>query len=313
MAKLFVGADIGGTTVKIGVFCEKLLKKWEIPTRKESDGDLILKDIWQSIQKEVVALGYSPSHISAIGFGVPGPVIGNSVVNKCVNLGWGVKDLAQEMSNHCSLPIVVGNDANLAALGEVWKGAAEAYSSVVMVTLGTGVGGGIVMNGRILSGSAGSAGEIGHICVNPPEKKPCSCGLYGCLEQYASATGIVRLAEEVLAQSDCESVLRSIEKITAKDVLDAAKTGDALGYRVFEQMCDYLGKALASVGDVINPEAFVIGGGVSKSGDFLLPKIKENYVKYAFHAVSNVEFKIAQLGNDAGIYGAVKLAMDIYH
>ena len=311
MDKIFIGADIGGTTVKLGVFSEHLIEKWEIPTRTVSKGKYILQDIWESICDKTASLDISADQISAIGLAVPGPVLGETVVNRCVNLGWGTTNIRREMKKYCDVPVIVGNDANTAALGELWHGAGKSYTSIVMVTLGTGVGGGVVVNNKIVSGSSGSAGEIGHLCVEPTEETACGCGLHGCLEQFASATGIVRLANRALNSTDENSILRNIENFTAKDVLDGAKGGDPVACRVFDQVCDYLGRALATVAVVVDPDAFIIGGGVSKAGDFLINGIEKKYRNYAFHAASMINFKLAALGNDAGIYGAAKMAKDM--
>ena len=305
MANYVFGVDIGGTTVKIGLFSieGELLDKWEITTRKDDGGAYILQDIADSVEAKMTEKGISKEDVKGVGMGVPGPVKEDGTVVKCVNLGWGVFNAANELSEIIGLPVKVGNDANMAALGEYWQGGGKAYQNIVMVTLGTGVGGGIIINGKMLSGVNGAGGEIGHMPIDPEEQDVCNCGKKGCLEQYASATGIVRLANRALQASDKPSVLREAKYISAKEIFDAAKNGDNLALELMEEHGKRLGYALASVACVVDPEAFVIGGGVSKAGDILLNTVKKYYQEYAFHACRNTEFCLATLGNDAGMYG----------
>ena len=306
------GVDIGGTTVKLGLFETEgnLLEKWEIPTRTEEDGRQIIPDIAEAINEKMKARGMTPDDVQGIGIGVPGPVLNGSIVNRCVNLGWGVMDVAKEMGRFTGVEnIAAGNDANVAALGEMWKGAGEGHENVVMITLGTGVGGGIILNGKIVSGIHGAAGEIGHIKVSEDEAFPCGCGKKGHLEQYASATGIVRKAKELLLDPAKESVLRDLETVTAKDVFDAARNRDGLAEEVVRFSCSRLGQAMSYIADVIDPEVFVIGGGVSRAGEILLDTVKKYYRETVFHASENTEIALAKCGNDAGMYGAVKMIL----
>ncbi len=305
MANYVFGVDIGGTTVKIGLFSieGELLDKWEITTRKDDGGAYILQDITDSINAKLTEKGISKEDVKGVGMGVPGPVKEDGTVVKCVNLGWGVFNAANELSELVGLPVKVGNDANMAALGEYWQGGGKSYQNIVMITLGTGVGGGIIINGKMLSGVNGAGGEIGHMPIDPDEQDVCNCGKKGCLEQYASATGIVRLANRALQASDKPSVLREAKYVSAKEIFDAAKSGDNLALELMEEHGKRLGYALASVACVVDPEAFVIGGGVSKAGDILLNTVKKYYQEYAFHACRNTEFCLATLGNDAGMYG----------
>ena len=305
MANYVFGVDIGGTTVKIGLFSieGELLDKWEITTRKDDGGAYILQDITDSINAKLTEKGISKEDVKGVGMGVPGPVKEDGTVVKCVNLGWGVFNAADELSELVGLPVKVGNDANMAALGEYWQGGGKSYQNIVMITLGTGVGGGIIINGKMLSGVNGAGGEIGHMPIDPDEQDVCNCGKKGCLEQYASATGIVRLANRALQASDKPSVLREAKYVSAKEIFDAAKSGDNLALELMEEHGKRLGYALASVACVVDPEAFVIGGGVSKAGDILLNTVKKYYQEYAFHACRNTEFCLATLGNDAGMYG----------
>ncbi len=305
MANYVFGVDIGGTTVKIGLFSieGELLDKWEITTRKDDGGAYILQDITDSVNAKLTEKGISKEDVKGVGMGVPGPVKEDGTVVKCVNLGWGVFNAADELSELVGLPVKVGNDANMAALGEYWQGGGKSYQNIVMITLGTGVGGGIIINGKMLSGVNGAGGEIGHMPIDPEEQDVCNCGKKGCLEQYASATGIVRLANRALQASDKPSVLREAKYVSAKEIFDAAKSGDNLALELMEEHGKRLGYALASVACVVDPEAFVIGGGVSKAGDILLNTVKKYYQEYAFHACRNTEFCLATLGNDAGMYG----------
>lgn len=311
MNKYCFGVDLGGTTVKIGLFDPEgtVLEKWEIPTRKDDNGNNILPDIAAAVLGKMEERNIKKESVIGVGIGVPGPVNDEGVIFKAVNLGWGVMNISEVLGGLLQLPVKAGNDANVAALGEMWCGGGKGYDSMVLVTLGTGVGGGIIVNGRILTGATGAGGEIGHIHMNDEETDICGCGNYGCLEQYASATGIVRLATRKLAASTEESVLRHAE-ITAKAVFDAVKAGDKVACEIAEQFGEYLGKGLASIACVVNPEAFVIGGGVSKAGDILLDYITKNYAKYVFHGCKDAAFKLATLGNDAGIYGAAKLVLE---
>lgn len=302
------GVDIGGTTVKIGFFHidGTMLEKWEIPTNTENHGAAILEDVAASVLEKIAEKGIAKEEILGIGLGVPGPVDSTGVVHKCVNLGWGVFNVEEALSEKTGLMVKAGNDANVAALGEAWQGGGKGYQNVVMVTLGTGVGGGIILNGKILPGTNGAAGEIGHIHVNDEEEECCGCGNKGCLEQYASATGIVRMAKKKLASETRQTVLTGKEPLTAKDIFDAAKEGDVVAAELVEKLCDVLGTTLARISCVIDPEVFVIGGGVSKAGEILTEGAARYYDINAFHASRNCKITLAKLGNDAGMYGSMK-------
>lgn len=310
MAKTIFGVDLGGTTVKLGYFDMdgNVLDKWEIPTRKEDNGSLILPDIAKAILDKMEEKGLEKEDVVGVGIGVPGPVNDEGVIFMAANLGWGIMNINEELSKLTGLPVKAGNDANVAALGEMWKGGGQGHKNLVAVTLGTGVGGGIIVNGQLLAGATGAGGEIGHIHVEDAETDVCGCGNKGCLEQYSSATGVVRLANRALAASDKDSVLRNGE-VSAKTVFDAVKAGDALAIEIAEKFGEYLGKGLASIAGVVNPEIFVIGGGVSKAGPVLLDYIKKYYTPYVFHGSRDALFALATLGNDAGIYGAAKLIL----
>jgi glucokinase len=303
---------VGGTTVKIGFFNTdgEMIDKWEIRTNTADNGKEILPDIAKAIDNKLAQEGISKSDIEGIGIGVPGPVRTNGVVNICVNLGWGVINVADELGSLTGLPVKVGNDANVAALGEMWQGGAKGSTDVVMVTLGTGVGGGVIVDGKIVAGFDGAGGEIGHITVNSNEIEPCNCGQYGCLEQYASATGIVRMTQRHLAKTSDDTVLRNYPEVTAKVIFDEAKAGDEVALRLVDELGTILGSALSNLACVVNPEVIVIGGGVSKAGQILIDTIQKHYIETSFHACRNTRFELATLGNDAGMYGCMRLLLD---
>ncbi len=306
------GVDLGGTTVKIAWFDElgTMLDKWEIPTVTANGGERILPDIAVSIKDFLARQG--EREIIGIGIGVPGPVDDKGTVNKCINLGWGVFNIHEALSELTGFPVKAGNDANVAALGEAWKGGGNGCENMVMATLGTGVGGGIIIDGRPVSGVHGAGGEIGHLVLNTRETEPCGCGKYGCAEQYCSATGVVRLAKRHLVAHAEESALRNIANFTCKDVFDAASEGDGVANAILEQVYDYMGQFLANVCMVSDPEVVVLGGGVSKAGQPLLDGAKRYFDQYIFHASRSIRFALASLGNDAGAYGAFKLVLDTY-
>lgn len=309
--KYVFGADIGGTTVKMGLLDEEgnCLEKWEIHTNRENHGESILSDVAKTIADKISEKKIEKSDIIGVGVGVPGPVDSKGIIHKAPNLGWGEFNVNEELSKLTGLKVVAGNDANVAALGEMWKGGGLGYSDIVMVTLGTGVGGGVVVDGKVINGSLGAGGEIGHIHVNDDEKKPCGCGRFGCLEQYTSATGISRTATELFETYTKETVLTK-DDLSAKAVFDGVKAGDELCIMVAEKFGEVLGKGLAAIAGVVNPEAFVIGGGVSKGGQVVLDYINPYFQKYVFGPCSNAKLVLATLGNDAGMYGAAKLVID---
>ena len=311
MSQYVFGVDIGGTTVKLGLFNKdaELLDKWEIPTVKVNGGEQILPDVAKSILKKMEEKGIAKSDIIGIGVGAPGAVDEEgTMVGGAVNLGWGVLNIPQILKEYLDVPVKAANDANVAALGEMWQGGGKGHRNMVAVTLGTGVGGGIIVEGKILTGATGAGGEIGHIHMEDNETELCGCKKKGCLEQYASATGIVRLAKRRLAEDDKPSCLREGE-ISAKTVFDGVKAGDEVAIEIAERFGNYLGKGLAMVACTVNPEVFVIGGGVSKAGEILLSFIKPSFEKYVFSPCKKVEFALAKLGNDAGIYGAAALVI----
>jgi len=311
MAKMLFGVDLGGTTVKMGLFDETgtRLHEWEIPTRKENSGEQILPDIAASIRETVKERGISEADVLGVGIGVPGAVDAAGTVLQAVNLGWKNKAAGHELSQLTGYPVAVGNDANVAALGEAWQGGGKGFQNLLLVTLGTGVGGGIIVDGRILTGATGAGGEIGHIHLEDHETEPCGCGRYGCFEEYASATGAVRVAKRVLMETAEESTLRGKE-FTCKDLFDAAAAGDAVAKQATEKYGDYLGKGLAVCASVLNPEAIVLGGGVTKAGEILFDLLMPSFERCVFPGCADVVWKLATLGNQAGIVGAAKLILD---
>jgi len=309
MEQYVFGIDLGGTTVKLGLFTTggQLLEKWEIVTRTENQGEYILPDIAGSLKAKLAERQIAESQVVGAGLGVPGAVLGDRFVKPCVNLnGWG-GDVADKLSALCGFPVKAVNDANAAALGEMWQGGGKGCENVVFVTLGTGVGGGIIVDGKLLTGVHGAGGEIGHMKMNVAETEACGCGKCGCLEQYASATGIVREANRRLAEGSEPSALRQVEKVSAKDVFDCAKAGDKLALEVVDFFAECLGRALATVSCVCDPEVFVIGGGVSAAGQIIIDTVQAAFVRYAFPAAEETRFTLASLGNDAGIFGCARL------
>lgn len=300
------GVDVGGTTVKIGLFSGdgKLEEKYEIATDKSDQGAHIIEHIAAKLDEIIAEKSYGILDCMGVGIGLPGPVDRGMILG-CVNLGWGIFSIVEEFSKAFhNVPVYAGNDANTATLGEYVAGAGKGMKNMMMVTLGTGVGGGIIIDGRILEGANGGAGEIGHIPVNPQEQDICGCGKKGCLEQYASATGIVRVAEKLRKENGNTALPAGC---TAKQVFDYAKEGDELAMQAVEELGRYLGLALASCACVLNPEGIVIGGGVSRAGKILLDVTEKNFQTYVFKPCRNVKFCLAELGNDAGIYGAAAM------
>ena len=313
MGKKCIGIDVGGTSVKIGLFeiDGTLVDKWEVKTRKEEQGKYILEDVAASIKERLADKGIELSEIAGAGIGVPGPIMPDGYVEVCVNLGWRDKNPVKELHALLGVPVRAGNDANVAALGEMWQGGGKGYTDIVMVTLGTGVGGGVIIDEKIIAGKHGLGGEIGHIHIRDEETEHCNYGGVGCVEQIASATGIAREARRKMAASDKPSALREFgEHVTAKNVLDAAKAGDELAVDVMEVVGHYLGLALSQLALTVDPEIFVIGGGVSKAGQFLIDVIDKHYDKYMVISKNRPIIGLATLGNDAGIYGAARLILD---
>ncbi len=306
MEKYLIGIDIGGTSIKFGRFTLEgdLIEKWNIHTNSKNQGKNILNDIIESLVSKVEI-----SDIQGIGIGVPGPVKNGEVIN-CVNLNWEKVNIKKEIHlllKNEDIIIKVGNDANVAAAGEMYKGSARGYKNVVMYTLGTGVGGGIIIDGKLLEGLNGVGGELGHIVVDFKHNYHCACGKTGCLETVASATGIVRLAKEQLIHSKVKSPLRHFDKFSAKKVFDLAKKGDYISRKIIDESIKYLALAIASISLTIDPEIIIIGGGVSNAGEYLIDSINKFYPLFSRPFIKKANIQLATLGNDAGIYGCAYL------
>lgn len=311
------GVDVGGTSVKLGLFTTDgvLLDKWEIKSRTETSRDTkehqILKDIAVSLKEKQEEKGIRQEEIAGIGIGIPGPALDDGTVINPPNLGWGIFNVREELASYTGISrIVVSNDANIAALGELWKGGGKGYQNIVMITLGTGIGGGVIIRGKICNGATGAGGEIGHIKVREGDTIPCGCGRIGCLETYAGAAGIVRSARKRLEESEVPSVLRGAEPLTTREIFDGAKAGDILSLETVEEFGDVMGLACAQIATILNPEAFVIGGGVSKAGPMILELIRRHFTQRVMTALTDTNFRMAELGNDAGIYGAAKMVIE---
>ena len=304
--RFIFGVDLGGTTVKIGLFATggEFITKWEIETDTFDAGAHILSDIANSIQDCVRKAQIDPGDIVGIGMGIPGPVRPDGTCPGCANLGWGETDVKGELKCLTGFKTLVANDANVAAMGEYIKYHSD-IKNLALVTIGTGVGAGFVLKGRPLYGSVGAAAEIGHMVVNPGETAACACGGKGHLEQYASATGLVRTANRLMAEGDLETVLKA--GFSAKDVFDAAREGDELSVAAVDQLGKYLGIALANIAVTINPEKIVLGGGISNAGDILTDVVSKHFKNFVFPACADTRIELARLGNDAGIYGGYAL------
>lgn len=316
MSKLILGIDIGGTAIKIGLVTEEgeIQHKWEIPTNTEDKGAYIAKEIWDSVQEKIKELSISEDTLLGIGMGAPGFInVDEGIVYQAVNIGWKNLNLANAFKEWTDLPVYVANDANVAALGENWKGAGDQAQNLIAITVGTGVGGGFIANGSLINGENGTGGEIGHVTVDP-DGHLCNCGKKGCLETITSATGIVRQAEEVIEENPESSLAKHAKEhgeITAKDIFDLAKQGDALAEKIVEHTSDVLGLAIANVANILNPKKVLIGGGVSKAGDYFIDKIDQAFQKYALPRIRKAcEIKEANLGNDAGMIGAAYLVKE---
>jgi glucokinase len=306
-----VGIDLGGTTIKMAFINQygEINEKWEIPTDKS--GKKITTDIAKAIDAKLAELGFPKAKLAGIGMGAPGPVnLESGLVYETVNLGWKNYPLRDHLEMETGLPAVIDNDANIAAIGEMWKGAGDGAKDLICVTLGTGVGGGLISNGEVIHGVNGAGGEIGHITVVPDGGAPCNCGKKGCIETIASATGIVRVAKEKLASADKESILHKFHgDLTSKDVFDALEQGDALAEEIIDYVTFHLGLMLANISNGLNPEKIVIGGGVSKAGDRLITKVVHYFKQFAFPRVGDAAtITVATLGNDAGVIGGAWLA-----
>ena len=303
------GVDVGGTSTKIGFFDidGNMLEKWSIDTDISDNGSHILPEIAKSIDTYIKNNRIEKKDILGIGLGVPGPVTGDGVINKCVNIGWGTFNVEETLGSLTGFRVKAGNDANVAALGEMWRGSGKGYENVVMVTLGTGIGGGVIIGGKVIHGAHGAGGEIGHIPIRHSEGRICGCGKINCIEAYASGSAIAKTGKARVEDYTGDTSLRSVGNITAKDIFEHAENGDTLAIEIVEEIGELLGEALASVACVSDPDIFVIGGGVSNAGQPLIDVLQKYFKKNVFHASVETKFAIATLGSDAGMYGAVRL------
>ena len=305
-----VGVDLGGTSVKMGLFTSsgELLESWSIKTDRSDNGKNILRDIAKSVSVKLAMKGIDKKQVDGLGIGIPGAVR-RGVVDKCINIGWGYVDIVKELEPLCGIKVYVENDANTAALGEFKVGTGADYNGIVFLTLGTGVGGGIISDGRIIQGFSGYGGEVGHMRVNYDETERCNCGACGCLEQYTSSTGIRRLALKRLKESDEESTLREYkDDLTTKDIFhEAEENGDKIAGEAIDYAMKMLGRACGNMCHVVNPEAVIMGGGVTNAGDFLLKKAKKEFDKNVKYIAGDTKICLASLGEKAGIYGAFYL------
>lgn len=310
MENIIIGIDIGGTTAKIGLLkaTGDILEKWEIPTVTENKGKLIINHVCQSIERKLREFNYKKDNVLGIGIGVPGFIDAeNGFVYEAVNIGWENINITKKVEEKLKLPTFLENDANVAVLGENWLGAGNQDKDILAVTLGTGVGGGIIASGKVLNGSNGTAGEIGHMTVDI-DGPLCNCGRKGCLETYVSATGMVRQAMEMISKhptSNLAKRYKANECITTQDIFELLEENDPISQQIINFTTDVLGKELANVATILNPSKILIGGGVSKAGDQLMIPLKTAFKKYSLPRIhESCEFKVAQLGNDAGIIGA---------
>lgn len=314
MEKRLIGIDLGGMSAKFGVYTQdgERLAKSTIPTNTEENGKYILDDIAKHIEELKETWNNEEGEIVAVGIGVPGPVKDQSVAKQAVNLGWGQVEVRKILEEKIGLPVRVENDANVAALGELWKGSGKEVNNLVLMTLGTGIGGGIVVDGKVIGGYNGCGGEIGHMPILTKDlDRVCGCGKRNCLEQVASATGMMIRAKELLEDPKVESSLRKYEDVSPKEIFEEAKQGDEVALQIVDECAGYLGRACAIIATVTNPECFVLGGGVSNAGKFYFDKIQKVFQELTFSGCKDAFFVQAELGNDAGMLGAAKLVADL--
>lgn len=316
--KKVIGIDLGGTTAKFGIINSEgeIQTKWSIQTDIRDGGSHIVTDIIESINSKLESFKMDADDFIGIGMGSPGTVNREAgTVIGAFNLNWKtLQDLKGPIEAKTGIPFHIDNDANVAALGEQWAGAGNNEPNVAFITLGTGVGGGLISDGNLLHGAIDAAGEIGHVTVEPGGYS-CTCGKDGCLEQYASATGVVRIARDMAEKYAGESKLKyeidDGQSVDSKRIFDLAKAGDDLAVRVVDRFVHYLALALGNVGNLLNPSTIVLGGGVSKAGEFLVEKVNKEIKPFLFETIREVtKVKIAELGNDAGIIGAASLVLN---
>jgi glucokinase len=311
---IYIGADIGGTSIKLAFISEsgEMIDNWEVPTDIANNGENIPNDITNSVREKLAFHQFSIEQVIGMGAGAPGYVdVNTGMVFEAVNIGWKNVNLREKLSSLLDVPVFVMNDANLAVLGEHWLGAGRHSDHLIAVTLGTGVGGGILVNGQVINGVSGTGGEIGHIIVTPNEGPICNCGRKGCIETYASATGIANQGLEAIRNGEYTSLGKTFERnqtLSSKDIFEHANEGDSVSIKIIDKTTNLLGLMLANLSLAINPGVIIIGGGVSQAGDFLLSKIEKSFHDYVIEQAGNAcEVVIAQLGNQAGVIGAAYL------
>lgn len=317
MDKKIIGIDLGGTTIKFAILTldGEIQQKWSIETNILDDGTHIVPDIIETINHRLGLYNMNKEDFVGIGMGTPGSVnIENGTVIGAYNLNWTtLQPVKEQIEKEVGIPFTLDNDANVAALGERWKGAGENNPDVIFITLGTGVGGGIIAEGKLLHGVAGCAGEVGHVTVDPNGFE-CTCGKRGCLETVSSATGVVRVArhlsEEYAGNSTLKQAIDDGQDVSSKDVFEHAGQGDPFALMVVDRVCFYLGLATGNLGNTLNPSSIVIGGGVSAAGEFLRSRVQKYFEEFTFPQVrESTQIKLAELGNEAGVIGAASLAL----
>ncbi|EOL47617.1 glucokinase [Enterococcus phoeniculicola] len=317
MDKKIIGIDLGGTTAKFAILTMdgEIQQKWSIDTNILDEGSHIVPEIVESINHRLNLYNMTSEDFIGIGMGTPGSVdLEKGTVIGAYNLNWATLQPVKELiEKGTKIPFALDNDANVAALGERWKGAGENDPDVIFITLGTGVGGGIIAEGKLLHGTAGCAGEVGHVTVDPNGFE-CTCGKRGCLETVSSATGVVRvarhLAEEYVGDSKIKALLDDGEEVTSKDIFEYAQAEDPFALMVVDKVCFYLGLACGNLGNTLNPSSIVLGGGVSAAGEFLRSRVENYFKEFTFPQVRNsTKIKLAELGNEAGVIGAASLAL----
>jgi glucokinase len=318
MGKVAVGIDLGGTSTKLSLVKStgEIVDKWNIPTDTSEAGSKIIPNIIQSLKQKISELNVANSDIIGIGMGAPGAINRNEgTVSGAYNLNWvEVQPVQSVFEASFGVPFFIDNDANVAALGEKWRGSGNNLKNVVFITLGTGVGGGVIITNQLLTGNHGCAGEIGHIHVSDNPIFQCTCGNQGCLESVASATGMIHLSKYLAQEHEGSSKLKQTilekDEITVKEVFDAAKVKDTLGLVILENFGNYIGLACSHIANILDPDKIIVGGGIAAAGSILLSEIFETYHKYTFPKARDKELlTLARLGNDAGILGAAYLVM----
>ncbi|MGF3075565.1 ROK family glucokinase [Facklamia sp. P12955] len=315
--KKIIGIDLGGTSAKMAIISQKgqIIEKWSIPTMTQNKGQKIVPSIIESIQNKLEERQEVAEDYLGIGMGSPGTILEDGSVKGAYNLNWvHPHPVKSQFERAINLPFMIINDANSAALGELWQGAGKGCSDLAMLTLGTGVGGGIICQNRLIKGASGSAGEIGHITVDFTDRFPCSCGKKGCLEAIASAKGLNNLgqllAKDYQGQSSLYQMFQASQVVEAEDLMVAVKANDDFALEIFENFSKYIGLACSYLANILNPQQIVIGGGISKAGDSLKESIEKQYQKFVFQPIKDqTQISLAELGNDAGILGAAYLIL----